>query len=113
VRRARNGEQHFRDGRLLLEEFGHPILQLRSGPFPVDTLAHVKQFLGLDGEGSITVERQIRQSHPATLEVRVKLPRRFRPPPVNQGSGLCDYDGILSDRRPIARSVRNRQTECH
>jgi hypothetical protein len=30
VRRARNGAQHFRDGRLLLDEFAHPILQLRS-----------------------------------------------------------------------------------
>src|SRR5258706_16353672 len=51
VRRARNGAQHFRDGRLLLNEFGQPILQLRSGPFSVDTLVHAEQFLGLDGEG--------------------------------------------------------------
>ena len=54
VRRARNGAQHFRDGRLLLDEFGHPIFQLRSGPFSVDTLAYVEQSLGLDGEGGIT-----------------------------------------------------------
>jgi hypothetical protein len=38
----------------LLDEFGHPILQLRSGPFSVDTLVHAEQFLGLDGKGSIT-----------------------------------------------------------
>jgi hypothetical protein len=43
-RRARNGAQHFRDGRLVLDEFGHPILRLRSGPFSADTLVHVKQF---------------------------------------------------------------------
>ena len=30
------------------------ILRLRSGPFSVDTLVHAEQFLGLDGEGSIT-----------------------------------------------------------
>jgi hypothetical protein len=53
MRRARNGAQHFRDGRLLLDEFGHPILRLRSGPFSVDTLGHAEQFLGLDG-ASIT-----------------------------------------------------------
>ena len=62
VRRVRNGAQHFRDGRLLLDEFGHPILRLRSGPFSVDTLAHVKQFLGLDGEGSITAPAAVRDS---------------------------------------------------
>jgi hypothetical protein len=54
VRRARNGAQHFRDGRLLLDEFGHPILRIRSGPFPVDTLVHAEQFLGLDSEGNVT-----------------------------------------------------------
>src|SRR6201981_273696 len=43
VRRVRNGAQHFRDGRLLLEEFGHPILQLRRGPFCADTLVHAEQ----------------------------------------------------------------------
>jgi len=32
----------------LLDEFGHPILQLGSGPFSVDTLVHAEQFLGLD-----------------------------------------------------------------
>jgi hypothetical protein len=62
----------------LLDEFGHPILQLRSGPFSVDTHTHVERFLGLDAEGSITVERQFRQSHTATLKARLKLPRRFR-----------------------------------
>jgi hypothetical protein len=36
VRRARNAAQHFQDGRLLLDEFGHPILRLRDGPFSVD-----------------------------------------------------------------------------
>ena len=49
VRRVRNDAQHVRDGRLLLDEFGHPILRLRSGPFSVDTLGHAEQFLGLDG----------------------------------------------------------------
>src|ERR1700729_2903964 len=62
VRRARNGAQHLRDGRLLLDEFGHPILELRSGPFSVDTLAHVEQFLGLDGEGSIMAPAAVRDS---------------------------------------------------
>src|SRR6266498_5376163 len=60
VRRARNGAQHFRDGRLLLDEFGHPILQPRSGPFSVDPLVHAEQFLGLDGEGSITAPAAVR-----------------------------------------------------
>ncbi len=34
---------------LLLDEFGHPILRLRSGPFSVDSLVHAEQFLALDG----------------------------------------------------------------
>jgi hypothetical protein len=38
----------------LLDEFGHPILRLRSGPFSVNTLVHAEQFLGLDGGGSVT-----------------------------------------------------------
>jgi len=50
VRRTRNSAQHFRDSRLLLNEFGHPILRLRSGPFSVDALVHAEQFLGLDGD---------------------------------------------------------------
>jgi hypothetical protein len=50
--------QHFRDGRLLLDKFGHPILWLRSGPFSVDTLAHAEQFLGLDSEDSIAAPPQ-------------------------------------------------------
>src|SRR5215218_10258060 len=62
VRRVRNGAQHFRDGRLLLDEFGYPILRLRSGPFSVDTLVHAEQFLGLDGEGSITAPAAVRDS---------------------------------------------------
>src|ERR1700720_998013 len=62
VRRARNGAQHFRDGRLLLDEFGHPIFKLRSGPFSVDTLVHAEQFLGLEGEGSITAPAAVRDS---------------------------------------------------
>src|SRR6266436_1000886 len=62
VRRARNGAQHLRDGRLLLDDFGQPILQLRSGPFFVDTLVHTEQFLGLDGEGSITAPAAVRDS---------------------------------------------------
>src|SRR6202043_3237236 len=62
VRRARNGAQHFRDGRLLLDELGHPILRLRSGPFSVDTLVHAEQFLGLDGEGSIAAPAAVRDS---------------------------------------------------
>src|SRR6476646_6818186 len=62
VRRARNGAQHFRDGRLLLDEFGHPILQLRSGPFCLDILVHAEQFLGLDGEDNITAPATVRDS---------------------------------------------------
>jgi hypothetical protein len=46
----------------LLDEFGHPILQLRSGPFSVDTLVHAEQFLGLDGEGSMTAPAAVRDS---------------------------------------------------
>ena len=60
VRRTRNGAQHFRDGRLLLDQFGYPILRLRSGPFCVDTLVHAEQFLGLAGEGSITAPAAVR-----------------------------------------------------
>jgi hypothetical protein len=64
--------QHFRDGRLLLDEFGHPILQLRSGPFSVDTLVHAEQFLGLDFEGSITALAAVRDSshgrHPKSAQ---------------------------------------------
>ena len=58
--RVRNGAQHFRDGRLLLDELGYPILRLRSGPFSVDTLVHAEQFPGLGGEGSITSSRSSR-----------------------------------------------------
>ena len=43
-------------------EFGHPILRLRSGPFSVDTLVHAEQFLGLNGEGSITAPAAVRDS---------------------------------------------------
>jgi hypothetical protein len=46
----------------LLDEFGQPILLLRSGPFSVDTLVHAEQFLGLDGEGSITAPAAVRDS---------------------------------------------------
>src|SRR6266404_6139036 len=38
------------------------ILRLRSGPFSVDTLVHAEQFLGLDGEGSITAPAAARDS---------------------------------------------------
>src|SRR5467141_2120577 len=62
VGRVRNGAQHLRDCRLLLDEFGHPILRLRSGPFSVDTLVQAEQFLGLDGEGSITAPAAVRDS---------------------------------------------------
>jgi hypothetical protein len=41
----------------LLDEFGYPISRFRSGPSSVDTLVH-KQFFGLDGEGSITLQPQ-------------------------------------------------------
>ncbi len=54
--------RHFRDGRLLLDEFGQPILQLRNGPFSVATRVHAEQFLGLDGEGSITAPAAVRDS---------------------------------------------------
>jgi hypothetical protein len=56
------GAQHFRDGRLLIDELGHPILRLRSGLFSVDTFVHAEQFLGFDGEGSITAPAAIRDS---------------------------------------------------
>ena len=72
MRRARNGAEHFRDGRLLLDEFGHSILQLRSGPFSMDTLAHAEQFLGLDGEGSITASTAVRDSSDVYPESFVK-----------------------------------------
>src|SRR5271168_3276716 len=52
--RVRNGAQHFRGGRLLLDEFVHPILRLRSGAFSLDTLVHAERFLRLDSKGSIT-----------------------------------------------------------
>jgi hypothetical protein len=52
VRRARNGAQHFRDGRLLPDEFGHPIFRLRGGYFSVDTIIHAELVLGLDGEAA-------------------------------------------------------------
>src|SRR4029077_1342300 len=58
ARRARNGAQQFREGRLLLDEFGHPILRLRSGPFSVDTLVHAELFLGLDGEAAYRLQPQ-------------------------------------------------------
>jgi hypothetical protein len=51
-----------RNGRLLLDEFGHPILQLRSGRFSVDTLVHAERFLGLDGGGSISAPAAVRDS---------------------------------------------------
>src|SRR6185295_3823846 len=74
VRRARNGAQHLRDGRLLLDEFGHPILQLRSGPFSVDTLVHAEHFLGLDGEGSITAPAAVRaSSRPSEPKMRPNI----------------------------------------
>ena len=62
LRRARNGAQHFRDGRLLIDEFGHPILRLRSGPFCLDILVHAEQFLGLDGEDNIMAPAAVRDS---------------------------------------------------
>src|SRR3984885_3938564 len=62
VRPVRNCAQHFRDGRLLLDEIGHPILRLRSGLFSVDTLVHAEQLLGLAGEGSITTPAAVRDS---------------------------------------------------
>src|ERR1700735_4721140 len=46
LRRARNGVEYFRYGRLLLDEFGHAILRLRDSPFSVNTLVHAEQFLG-------------------------------------------------------------------
>src|SRR6266404_4903703 len=38
------------------------ILRLRSGPFSVNTPVHAEQFLGLDGEGSITAPAAVRDS---------------------------------------------------
>src|SRR5258706_6337683 len=76
VRRARNGAQHFRDGRLLLDEFGHPILQLRSGHFSVDTLVHAELFLGLDGEGSVTAPAAVDSlSRPSKPKMRPNIQR--------------------------------------
>jgi len=40
------GVAALRDGRLLLDEFGHPILQLKSGVFSVEILVHAEQFPG-------------------------------------------------------------------
>jgi hypothetical protein len=48
--------------RLLLDEFGHPILRLRSGLSSVDTLVHAEQVLGLDNEGSIAAPAVVRDS---------------------------------------------------
>jgi hypothetical protein len=42
---------HFGDGRLLLDEFLHPILQLGSGLFPVDTLVHAEHVPRLGRRG--------------------------------------------------------------
>jgi len=55
--RARNGASTSENGRLLLDEFGHPILRLRSGPVCVDTLV-MRSSLGLDGEDTITLQPQ-------------------------------------------------------
>jgi hypothetical protein len=75
----------------LLDEFGHPILQLRSGPFSVDTLVHVEQFLGLDGEDSITAPVAVRDgSHGRQTEDAAKHPK----------SG----PGQKLSRRPISRT---------
>jgi hypothetical protein len=50
------------------------IPQLRSGPFSMDTLAHVEQFLGLDGESSITAPAALRDSSNVYPESLVKAP---------------------------------------
>jgi hypothetical protein len=73
VRRVRNGAQHFRDGRLLLDELGYPILRLRSGPFFVDTLVHAEQFLGLGvGNGSTTAPAAVRDSQSRLSKPKVR-----------------------------------------
>src|ERR1700722_8015751 len=59
--RARNGVEHFRYGRLLLDEFGHPILRLRDSPFSGDTLVHAEQLLG-SVRPSITAQAAVRDS---------------------------------------------------
>src|ERR1700732_1975476 len=69
VRRTRNGAQHFRDGRLLIDELGHPILRLRRGLFSRAALAHAEQFLGSDGEGGIMAQAAVRDSFNAHPEV--------------------------------------------
>src|SRR6266478_5641057 len=94
VRRARNGAQHFRDGRLLLDEFGHPILRLRSGAFCVDTFVHAEQFLGLDGEGSITAPAAVRDSSHGR-------PNRI----CGQTSNVCS--GVNPERTKVFRVAAN------
>jgi hypothetical protein len=50
----------------LLDELGHPILRLGSGPFSVDTLVHAEQSLGLDGECCITAPAAVRDNRKPT-----------------------------------------------
>jgi hypothetical protein len=55
------------------DEFGHPILQLRSGPFSVDTLVYAEQLLGLDGEGSRTAPAAVRDALTAVQTYLARL----------------------------------------
>src|SRR3984885_13895118 len=84
VRRARNGVHHLRDGCLLFDEFGYPILQLGSGSFSVDTLVHAEQLLGLAGEGSIAAPAAVRDSSHGRPNRRCE---DVVAPLINQGSG--------------------------
>jgi hypothetical protein len=60
----------------LLDEFGHPILRLRSGPFSVDTLVHAEQFPGLGGEGQHNLQPRFAI---ALTAAQTEDARRFRP----------------------------------
>src|SRR5258706_16156990 len=53
------------------------ILRLRSGPFSVDTLVHAEQFLGLNGEGSITAPAAVcdSSSRPSRPKMRPNIQR--------------------------------------
>jgi hypothetical protein len=76
VGRVRNGAQHLRDSRLLLDEFGHPISQLRSGPSFVDTLVHA-EYLGL-GVGQHNSSSRVRDSSHDRPNTRQNIQRLLR-----------------------------------
>jgi hypothetical protein len=91
VRRFRNGAQYLRDGRLLIDELGHPILRLRSGLFSVDSLVHAEQFLGLDGEGSFPLSVK-RRSQPLAI-----------PTPLHHDAARHCLERLVSPRAPAGK----------